>query len=60
MKIMWKFTKISDLVNDCYINNGNCSHQCLFDYINMLDFYCDCPEGFKLDVTQYNCEPIRE
>ncbi|XKL60508.1 hypothetical protein PGB90_007565 [Kerria lacca] len=49
-----------NMINDCLINNGNCSDSCTFDYEKMLDFFCTCPENFKLDKTQYNCEPITD
>ena len=49
-----------DMVDDCSLNNGNCSDFCSFDYSNMLDFYCHCPEGKRIDETQYKCELIRK
>lgn len=39
-------------VNECAVNNGNCSHAC----IDLpLSYRCDCESGYQL-VGNYTCE----
>ena len=39
-------------VNECAVNNGNCSHIC----VNDIPYYhCDCPSGGLLDPTNRTC-----
>lgn len=39
-------------INECGVNNGNCSHIC----VNEIPFYhCDCPSDGQLDPTNRTC-----
>ena len=39
-------------INECLINNGGCSHNC----INLDGTYiCTCPTGYELDSRRKNC-----
>lgn len=39
-------------VDECEINNGECSHQCVN---NVGSYECVCPKGFKVEINQRNC-----
>ncbi|KAL1491148.1 hypothetical protein ABEB36_011789 [Hypothenemus hampei] len=44
--------KIMDL---CQIQNNGCQYKCLFDYMNKLDFVCQCPVGKILADNGKSC-----
>ena len=39
-------------MNECLVNNGNCSDICVND---SPYYHCDCPDGGQLDPTNLNC-----
>ncbi|XP_033607737.1 uncharacterized protein LOC111865478 isoform X2 [Cryptotermes secundus] len=43
------------LLDACQFNNGECSHDCAFDYHNKMAFVCMCPTGLHLDASGKNC-----
>ena len=46
------------LLDTCQFSNGDCSHDCLFDYRDKMTFACTCPPGLHLEVTGRNCTDI--
>ena len=43
------------LLDTCQFSNGDCSHDCLFDYHDEMTFVCTCPPGLHLEVSGKNC-----
>lgn len=42
-------------VNECLVNNGNCSHICVDTAIS---FHCDCRPGYQLSLDDKSCEGL--
>ncbi|PSN42124.1 hypothetical protein C0J52_19796, partial [Blattella germanica] len=39
----------------CQFGNGECSHECMFDYRKHMNFMCTCPPGLHLDEGAKRC-----
>ena len=39
--------------NECWDNNGNCSHDCVN---TVSSYYCECPAGYNLQPNKHKCE----
>ncbi|XP_069682379.1 uncharacterized protein [Periplaneta americana] len=43
------------VIDTCQFKGGECSHDCMFEYQNKMDFMCVCPPGLQLDLTGKKC-----
>ncbi|KAJ9589246.1 hypothetical protein L9F63_017545 [Diploptera punctata] len=50
--------RASRVLDACQFNNGECSHDCMFDYQDTINFKCTCPPGFHLDDTNKKCTDL--
>uniref|UniRef100_A0A1V1FNG4 Putative serine protease 69 isoform A n=1 Tax=Reticulitermes speratus TaxID=60591 RepID=A0A1V1FNG4_9NEOP len=46
------------LLDTCQFNNGECSHDCAFDYRKKMTFVCTCPTGLHLEASGRNCTDV--
>lgn len=54
--VSYKLTKSASIENPCVINNGNCSHLCLYRIVNLNhERVCACPTAYELSADQQTC-----